>query len=71
MPANTAADVPLPRRRFLAALAAGAAAAASVVRMAAAQAELTVLKAGDLDRLRMDFNANRGKVRILCIISPT
>jgi len=61
----------LPRRKFLAALAASAAAVIPVVRTAAAQAELTVLKEGGLDRLRMDFNANRGKVRILSILSPT
>ena len=64
-------EVSLPRRTFLARLAAGASVIIPAVRRAAAQTDFTVLKEGGLGRLRMDFNANRGKVRILSVLSPT
>ena len=32
---------------------------------------LHLLKPGDIERLRMDFNASRSKVRLLFLLSPT
>jgi hypothetical protein len=33
--------------------------------------QLHVLKPADLERLRMDFNASRNKVRLFSVLSPT
>jgi hypothetical protein len=63
--------VPINRRIFLAALTGGVAASASALRVAAAPQELHILKQNDTERLRLDFNANRSKVRLLAILSPT
>ncbi len=32
---------------------------------------LQVLKQNDFERLKLDFNANRSKVRLLLVLSPT
>lgn len=61
--------VPINRRIFLAALTGGV--AASALRSAAAPQEIHILKQGDTERLRLDFNAYRSKVRLLAILSPT
>lgn len=63
--------VPINRRIFLAALTGGLAASASALSIAAAPQELNILKQGDTERLRLDFNAYRSKVRLLAILSPT
>ncbi len=44
---------------------------AGAVRLLAADNPLHVLKADDIERLRMDFNASRSKVRLLFLLSPT
>ncbi len=36
-----------------------------------AEDQLHVLGTGNIERLRMDFNASRTKVRLLCVLSPT
>lgn len=44
------------------------------VRLAAdclAEDQLHVLGSGNIERLRMDFNASRTKVRLFCVLSPT
>lgn len=58
----------IPRRLFLTTLTAGAAALALPAR---AQDPLHVLKPGDFERLRLDFNANRERVRLVAYLSPT
>jgi hypothetical protein len=63
--------VPINRRIFLAALTGGLAASVSALHIAAAPQELNILKPGDMERLRLDFNAYRSKVRLLAILSPT
>jgi hypothetical protein len=63
--------IPINRRIFLAALTGGLAALASGLHIAAAPQELHILKQGDTERLRLDFNAYRSKVRLLAILSPT
>lgn len=63
---------PIPRRTFLSGIAAcWGAAALAVPTVTAGEDELYVLKAGDPGRLRLDFNANRQKVRLLALVSPT
>ncbi len=59
------------RRSFLAALPAAALAAAVVAQAAPEDNPLHVLAADDLERLRLDFNASRSKVRLLLLLSPT
>jgi hypothetical protein len=60
------------RRSFLASLATAFAASSAVLRGAPApQDNLIILKNGDLERLRFDFNGNRQKVRLLAVLSPT
>jgi hypothetical protein len=62
----------IPRRTFLAGLGAGLAASAAGLQVAVArQGDLYILKGGDLERLRLDFNGNRQRVRLLAIVSPT
>jgi hypothetical protein len=61
----------VPRRIFLAALTAGLTTSAAALRTAMAQDELHVLKDGNLERLRLDFNTNRQRVRLVAVISPT
>ena len=68
---NAAAPPFLPRRTFLSVLGLGLAAVAVPALSRAAQEPLIVLTNGDLERLRLDFNSNRSKVRLLCILSPT
>ncbi len=36
-----------------------------------AEEVLHTLKGDDIDRLRLDFNASRSKVRLLFLLSPT
>jgi hypothetical protein len=52
-------------------VASGAAAAAAALPGAGAQDNLYLLKSGNIERLRLDFNSSRGKVRLLTILSPT
>ncbi len=59
------------RRDFLCAIAGGIAACASRIRAACAQDSFYVLKDGGVERLRLDFNANLEKVRLVAILSPT
>jgi len=60
------------RRSFLTSLATAFAASAALLRGAPAlQDDLVILKNGDLERLRLDFNGNRQKVRLLAVLSPT
>ncbi len=61
----------LERRDFLAAMPATVLALAGTARAAAEDNPLHVLKAGDIERLRLDFNASRSKVRLLFLLSPT
>lgn len=68
---DEAADVEITRRIFLATLTAGLAASAPAVCGAAAQEELHVLNSGNLERLRLDFNSSRERVRLLALLSPT
>ena len=64
-------DERLPRRRFLTSLAGGLLATGASLRPAAGQDPLSVLKPGEIDRLRSDFNLNRERVRLLAVLSPT
>jgi hypothetical protein len=65
-------DREIPRRDFLTSLSVGlSACAASLGAASAHQNDLYVLKPGDFERLRVDFNANRGRVRLMAILSPT
>jgi len=59
------------RRSFLAALPASVFAAARAVGATADDNPLHVLTANDIERLRLDFNASRSKVRLLLLLSPT
>jgi hypothetical protein len=62
----------IPRRDFLAGLTAGLVASAAVCPTASAQQEeLHILKSGEPDRWRLDFNGNRQKVRLCALLSPT
>jgi hypothetical protein len=61
----------LPRRRFLTSLTAGLLSSGAALRPASGQDLLYVLKPGEIDRLRTDFNLNRERVRLLAILSPT
>ena len=63
--------IPINRRIFLAALTGGVAASAWALRVAAAPQEIYILERGNTERLRLDFNAYRSKVRLLAILSPT
>jgi len=58
-----------PRRVFLSSLAGSAALAA--LKSALSQDSLVILKPGNFERLRLDFNAGRNKVRLLTVLSPT
>ncbi len=60
----------MPRRRFLAAFTATVAFPETLVP-ALAQDNLLLLKKGNVERLRLDFNAHRDMVRIVAILSPT
>jgi hypothetical protein len=60
----------IPRRRFLAALTAAIALPETPVP-ALARDDLLLLKRGNVERLRLDFNAHRDMVRIVAILSPT
>jgi hypothetical protein len=64
-------DTGVPRRSFLTALATGLATSAAALRGAIAQDELHVLKDGNLERLRLDFNTNHERVRLVAFLSPT
>jgi hypothetical protein len=68
---NMVKDTGVPRRIFMAALTTGLTTSAAALRSAMAQDELHVLKDGNLERLRLDFNTNRERVRLVAIISPT
>jgi len=57
------------RRRFLARLPGAFLAAAA--RPLTAEEPLHVLSGGDIQRLRLDFNASRSQVRLLFLLSPT
>jgi hypothetical protein len=60
------------RRNFLRFLATAFAASGVTLRGAPApQGNLIILKNGDIERLRLDFNGNRQKVRLLAVLSPT
>ena len=59
----------LDRRTFLGAVA--SAAGITVPAAAAADTTLHVLPEDNYERLRMDFNASRTKVRMLFVLSPT
>lgn len=60
------------RREFLAILPVAVfSTVAAVSRAIAAEDVLHALKGEDLERLRLDFNASRSKVRLLLILSPT
>jgi hypothetical protein len=61
----------MPRRRFLLAAASGIAAPAAALRAASPQEQLHILKGDDIERLRLDFNASRSRVRLLMFLSPT
>ncbi len=61
----------LSRREILAALPAALLSLAGSARLPAADNPLHVLKADGIERLRMDFNASRSKVRLLFLLSPT
>jgi hypothetical protein len=61
----------MPRRRFLVAAASGIAASAATLRPAGAQDQLHVMKDGDIERLRFEFNAARSRVRLMMFLSPT
>ena len=60
----------IPRRRFLASLTAAVAFPETLVP-ALAQDNLLLLKRGNVERLRLDFNSHRDMVRIVAILSPT
>ena len=57
------------RRTFLTALA--LAGAPLSLPAPASEGDLQVLKQDDTERLRLDFNANRSKVRVVPVLSPT
>jgi hypothetical protein len=57
------------RRQFIAQIA--ALPAAAVAATAAAGDLLYVLRDGNVERLRTDFNANRDKARLVFMLSPT
>jgi hypothetical protein len=61
------------RRRFLAGLGPLATAAAAVLRPAPllAAEPFNVLGPADITRLKLDFNSNKGKVRLVFMLSPT
>lgn len=59
------------RRKFLTSLTAGLVSSGTLTRPAPAQDLLHVLKPGDIDRLRADFNTNRERVRLMAVLSPT
>jgi hypothetical protein len=71
MPRDKKTDTPVPRRIFLAALTTGLAASAAALRGVSSQNELRIFKTGDLERLRLEFNSDREKVRLLAVLSPT
>lgn len=60
----------LSRRDMLAALPALACACRLVSELHAAET-LYELKRDDLERLKLDFNANRSKTRLVFVLSPT
>ncbi|PYV13092.1 MAG: hypothetical protein DMG07_15525 [Acidobacteria bacterium] len=59
------------RREFLAAAPRLAGAAALLLRPARGAEPFYTLDPADPARLKLDFNANRGKVRLLFMLSPT
>lgn len=59
------------RRDFLAGLPALACAAHGLASPLAAAETLYELKPDDFGRLKTDFNANRDKVRLVFLLSPT
>lgn len=44
---------------------------ASINLLPGADSDLFVLKQDDIERLRVDFNSNRDKVRLIFMLSPT
>ncbi len=68
-------DVPKERRIGRRGFAAGVCAwfftGAKLARDCPADDQLHVLGPGDFERLRMDFNASRTKVRLFSVLSPT
>lgn len=68
---QTVKDTGVPRRIFLAALTTGLTSSAAALRGTVAQDELHVLKDGNLERLRLDFNTNHERVRLVAFLSPT
>ena len=60
----------LSRRDILTALPALACACRLVSELRAAET-LYELKRDDLERLKLDFNTNRGKTRLVFVLSPT
>jgi hypothetical protein len=40
-------------------------------RSFAAEDPIHILRSGDVERLRMDFNASRNKIRLFLLLSPT
>jgi hypothetical protein len=74
MPERTAPSVPsggTPRRWFLALLSGAFVSLARAARAQTPEDSLHVLKGNDIERLRLDFNASRSKVRLLFLLSPT
>jgi hypothetical protein len=62
----------IPRRDFLAGLVAALIVSAAMRPTSSAQQEeLHILKSGEPDRWRLDFNGNRQKVRLCALLSPT
>ncbi len=62
----------LNRRELLAAMPATLLSVFTIRRAGAADDDsLHLLKPGNIERLRMDFNASRSKVRLLFLLSPT
>ena len=62
----------LNRRELLAAMSGAALSVFPICRAGTADDDsLHLLKPGDIERLRMDFNASRSKVRLLFLLSPT
>jgi hypothetical protein len=59
------------RRSFLQYLPGALLTLGTAARGRAAEVPLHVLKANDIQRLRLDFNASRSKVRLLFLLSPT
>ncbi len=64
-------DSKFARRRFLAAWPGAFWAIAGNSRVSADDNPLHVLPDDKVDRLRLDFNASRSKVRLLFLLSPT